>query len=148
MSASGGSRTAAWGVGGGGGRAVLVTLAAALGALTGLRAAISISVAGPALLLELPTVPLESLGIDWSDSAVWPFEVQRAALSRLVGTLVGLVLAVASVATLNVATLLAEGATVRRAEIAVRSAVGASPAALARMLLAELRTTLDRKSVV
>lgn len=118
----------------------LASLAAAAGLLVGLRTIASYELPRPVSLLGIEPMAREGLGLVWSVRAVWPAEFQAAALERLIGLLVALVLAAIAVATLNAVILLAENAAHRKQELAIRSAVGADPWSLVRMLLAELRT--------
>jgi len=116
-----------------------VALAAAVGLLIGVRAVLSFELPRPRPLLGLEHLPRESLGVRWSGRALWPVDLQAAALEGLVSLLAGLALAALAIATLNALILLAESAANRRGELAVRVAVGATPRALAAMLLGELR---------
>ena len=118
----------------------LASLAAAAGLLVGLRTIASYELPRPESLLGIEPMAREGLGVLWSHRASWPAEFQAMALERLVGLLAALVLAAIAVATLNAVILLAENAADRRQELAIRSAVGATPWSLVRMLLAELRT--------
>ncbi|MCH7533725.1 MAG: ABC transporter permease [Gemmatimonadetes bacterium] len=118
----------------------LASLAAAAGLLVGLRTIASYELPRPAILLGIEPMAREGLGVLWSHRASWPAEFQAVALERLVGLLAALVLATIAVATLNAVILLAENAADRRQELAIRSAMGASPWRLVRMLLGELRT--------
>jgi len=121
-------------------RGVLVGVAAGIGLLVGLRAIAGLDGLHFVTFLEVQGFPLESLGIEWSKRAVWPAELQSHAATGLIATVATLFLAASAVGTLNAVILLAEGAAGRRSEFAVRSAVGATPRELARMLLRELRT--------
>lgn len=118
----------------------LASLAAAAGLLVGLRTIASYELPRPASLLGVEPMAREGLGVLWSTRAMWPAEFQAAALERLMGLLAALVLAAIAVATLNAVILLAENAANRKQELAIRSALGADPRSLVRMLLAELRT--------
>jgi putative ABC transport system permease protein len=118
----------------------VIALATAVGLLTGLRAAMAISVSGAELhFLRLALLPVETLDIEWSTLAVWPAEAQRLGVERLMRVVAALAAAVVTVALLNAATLLAERSGAREREIAVRVAHGASTGELVRMLLLELR---------
>ena len=119
---------------------ILVSLAAAAGLLVGLRAVVSFELPRPATLLGIEPMAREGLGVLWSVRASWPADFQAPALERLVGLLTALVLAAIAVATLNALISLAENAAARKQELAIRSAMGASPWCLVKMLLAELRT--------
>jgi putative ABC transport system permease protein len=118
----------------------LVGLAAAVGLLVGLRAIAALSFPDLVPLLGLDPMPSETLGVVWSDQAVWPVELQEAALDRLIRVIAVLVLSCVAVATLNTVIVLAEASAARRREFAVRSAVGASPAGLAWALMGQVRT--------
>lgn len=118
---------------------VLTGLAATTGLLVGMRAVVSVGRAGPRLLLGLPDIPSEALGLAWSARAIWPAELQAAALTRMASLLAALFLAAASVALLNAAVLLAEAGAARWREMAVRAAVGATPGRLVRRLLRDVR---------
>jgi hypothetical protein len=120
----------------------LVAVSASVGLLAGMRAAIRVDLPGLHPLLELDGIPREGLGIAWSARALWPADIQASALERLLVVLCALALSAVLVATLNALILLAESAANRRAELAVRSAVGATPAVIARMLRLELRPLL------
>jgi predicted lysophospholipase L1 biosynthesis ABC-type transport system permease subunit len=115
-------------------------LAAAIGLLVGLRAIAALSFPDLVPLLGLDPTPREGLGVEWSGQAVWPVELQAAALTQLLKALAALVLACGAVATLNTVIVLAEASTARRREFAVRSALGATPWVLARALISEVRT--------
>lgn len=117
-----------------------MALTAGVGLLVGLRSIARLELPGVRSLLALRSVPREGIGVSWSSRALWPAEVQAAALERLVGFFAVLVLASTAVATLNAIILLAESSASRRGELAVRAAVGATPLRLVAMLLAELRT--------
>ncbi len=121
----------------------MVALTAAVGALVGGRSIVAVELPGLRSLLELPPLPRVTLGIDWSGTAVWPSQLQEIALTHIVGVLLGLVLAVASVAVLNAVILLAEAGASRRGEMAVRAALGADPRTLLRLLLRDLRVLLS-----
>jgi hypothetical protein len=120
----------------------LVAVSASVGLLAGMRAAIRVDLPGIQPLLELDGIPREGLGIAWSARTLWPADIQASALERLLVVLCALALSAVLVATLNALILLAESAANRRAELAVRSAVGASPAVISRMLRLELRPLL------
>jgi hypothetical protein len=119
-----------------------VAVAAAVGLLIGVRAVLTFQLPRPRALVRLEHIPRESLGLRWSERALWPADLQAAALDGLVTLVAGLALAALAIATLNALILLAESAANRRAELAVRIAVGATPTALAGMLLRELRPLL------
>ena len=118
----------------------LVAAAAAVGLLVAIRTLAAIDTGGFAALLEVETLPSESFGIRWSDRTSWPVDAQLSAWEGLLRTIAALFLASISVATLNALILLAESSASRRGELAVRSALGATPWALSGHLLAELRT--------
>ena len=118
----------------------LVAVASALGLLVGLRSIAALHGFDFTSLLGVEPFASERLGLEWSDRAVGPVDLQRAALDSLLGIVAALFLAAVAVATLNALILLAESAAGRRSELAVRSAVGGTPLGLAAMLLAELRT--------
>jgi len=118
----------------------VIGLAAATGLLVATRAVIALDLPDPVPLLVIRKLPMETLGIAWTDTAIWPAELQRTAARRLLGTLGVLGLASVVVALLNVATLLMEAAASRRRDLAVRVALGATPGALVLRLLAEVRT--------
>jgi len=74
---------------------VVVTLAAVVGVLTGLRALLALTVAGPTPVLEPLTLPVVSLGIEWSAGAPWPaLALTVAALSTALYAALALVLSV------------------------------------------------------
>lgn len=93
----------------------------------------------PATLLHPPPLPRETFGIAWRADAVWPALAQSAAAERAAQLLLGLTAAAALIALLNASILLAEGVSARRRELALRSALGRTPGALALGLLWELR---------
>ena len=130
-------RTGARGWGG-----TVVALAAAVGAVVGLRSVVAVELPGIRNLLGLPSLPQEAFGIHWSARALWPGQIQEAALGRLTGLLAALFLAAAGVALLNTLILLFEAGSSRRREVAVRAALGEGPAALVRRLLADVRRLL------
>jgi putative ABC transport system permease protein len=123
-------------------RGALVALAAATGILVGLRAIVHVELPRLVPLLGLEPIPREGLGVAWSELASWPADLQAAALERLILVVTVLFLCAALVATLNGVIVLAESAAGRRGELAVRSALGASPVRLTIMMLRELRTLL------
>ena len=113
-----------------------VALVAALGPLVrleGLR---------PRALLGVEPLPREGLGLSWFGDALWPADLQLAALDRAAVLLLALLLAAAAIAVLNAVVLLAESSAARRDELSVRAAVGASPGGLVALLLAELTRPL------
>lgn len=118
----------------------LVGLATGAGLLVALRAIAALDADGLTSLLTLEAIPRESFGIEWSARAAWPVDAQRAAWDSLVGTVAALFLASIALAALNAVILLAEGSAARRGELAVRSALGATPWTLTQCLLAEIRT--------
>jgi len=115
-------------------------LSTAVGLVVGLRAVAALAFPDLVPLLGLDPIPREGLGVEWSGQAVWPVELQAAALSQLFKALAALVLACAAVATLNTVIVLAEASSARRREFAVRSALGATPWVMVRALLGEIRT--------
>ncbi|MDA0329582.1 MAG: ABC transporter permease [Gemmatimonadetes bacterium] len=127
---------------------VLVALVAAVGLLVGLRSIAALDGFGFLSLLDVESLPREGLGLEWSSRAIWPVEFQSAAILRLVGSLAWLFLAGSTIAALNALILVAEAASARRRDLALRSALGATPLALARMLLAELRTLFATSAVL
>ena len=120
----------------------LFALSATVGVLVGLRSIAHVELPRLEPLLGLDAIPREALGVAWSARALWPADLQAGALERLLVGVAVLFLTAALVATLNAVILLAESAASRRAELAVRSAMGASPIVLARMMVGELRTLL------
>lgn len=118
--------------------ALLISFAAALGAVVGARAVVAVDLPGTRSLLGLPSVPRESLGVVWSPGAVWPHEIQAGALERMAGTLATLFLAVAAVALLNTLVLLVEAGAARRRDLAIRAAVGAGPRVLLSVLARQM----------
>lgn len=123
-------------------RAAGVGLAAAVGLVTALRAIASIGADGVKLLLVADSLEVATLGVAWSERALFPGTLQSAAAETLVTTVGVLVLACALAALLNVVVVLAEGSARRRAEYAVRSALGEAPRRRTAALLRELRTLL------
>ncbi|HKJ02719.1 MAG TPA: ABC transporter permease, partial [Longimicrobiales bacterium] len=117
----------------------LVALSSAVGALVGLRSVVALELPGFRGLLGLPTLPRETLGISWSGRALWPAQIQGAALERLTGLVAALFLAAAGVALLNTLILLFEAGASRRREIAVRAAVGEGPWPVVRRLVSDVR---------
>jgi len=118
---------------------VFVALVTTFGILTGARSIAHFETPRPASLLEPVLLSRQGIGIAWSDLALWPADIQQAAMERVIAVVTGLFAAAALLALLNAVTLLVEAASSRRAELAVRSAVGASPRDLIAMLLRELR---------
>ena len=108
--------------------------------LIGLRSINQVTLPRFRTLLAIDSIPREGLGTAWSVRALWPADIQAAALGRLGGLIAALVLVAAAVATLNAIILLAESSASRRSELAVRTAMGATPAKLVGMLLGDLRT--------
>ena len=70
----------------------LVSFAAAVGILVGTRSVVAVELPGVRSLLRLGGVPREHLGLDWSPRALWPVELQDAAVERLAGLLAALFL--------------------------------------------------------
>lgn len=124
------------------GSGVLVSVAAAAGLLVGLRAIVHVELPRLRPLLSLADMPREAMGVAWSARALWPADLQREGLERMTVALAALVLSAALVATLNALILLAESAAQRRVELAVRSALGASPATLGREMARRIRALL------
>ncbi len=120
----------------------LASLVAVVGIGVGARAMVALELPRLDVLLRLPPLPRATFGILWSPRARWPHELQAVAVDRLVTLGVALLLAGALVALLNSLVRLAEGAFSRRAELFIRAAVGATPAGLAGLLLADLRRLL------
>ncbi|MEJ2203600.1 MAG: ABC transporter permease [Gemmatimonadota bacterium] len=120
-------------------RGTVASLVAVVGIGVGTRAMMALELPGFEVLLRLPPLPRATFGILWSPRARWPDELQAAAVDRLVALGVALLLAAALVALLNALVRLAEGAFSRRPELLLRTAVGATPLGLARLLLADLR---------
>lgn len=118
----------------------LIGLAGAIGFLVATRAVVALDLPDPVSLLLVADSPVETLGMEWTETALWPADLQQAALRSLLATLGVLGLASLLVALLNVIILLVEAGASRRRELAVRVALGATPASLVRRLLAELRT--------
>lgn len=121
-------------------RGSFVALAAAVGLVVGIRSIARVELPGIDGLLAVRPLSREGLGVGWSSQALWPAEIQTAALQQLVGLIVVLSLAAAAVATLNAIILLVESSASRTGELAVRAAVGATPRGVVVMLLGELRT--------
>lgn len=120
----------------------LLSLAAAVGAAVGLRSVAALELPRFRLLLRVAPVPRETLGLTWSPRAVWPDQLQEAALERLAGVVVALFLAAMAVALLNALVLLADAGAARRREMAVRTAVGAGRRTLLALLLRHVRALL------
>lgn len=118
----------------------LVALSATASMLVGARGVAVIEMPGSVHgLLRLPPAPHEGLGVAWSALATWPQQLQDAALNRMAGAVVVLVLAATSVALLNVLVLLLEAGASRRGEVAIRAALGAPPIRLVSLLLGDIR---------
>ncbi len=124
------------------GRGALVAVSSAVGLVVGLRSIARVDLPGIESLLVIQPLAREGLGVAWSVRALWPAEMQAAAVERLVGLVVALGLSAVAVATLNATILLVESSASRAGELTVRAAIGATPARLVAMLLAELRTLL------
>ncbi len=121
---------------------VVVALSTGVGVLVGLRAVVAMELPGFRSLLRLAPIPREDLAVLWSRRALWPAEIQEAALGRVAGLVAALLLAAAAVATLNALILLFESGASRRREVAIRSAVGAPPRAIVTLLFRHVRTVL------
>lgn len=121
-------------------RSAGVGIVAAAGLLTGLRSIASIATGSVEPLLHIETAQVATLGVRWSERALWPETLQGEAGEQLMLTVAVLLLACALAAILNTIVVLAEGAAHRRSEYAVRSALGEPPEGLRRSLLTELRT--------
>lgn len=119
-----------------------VSVACAVGFVTGARAIMAVDLPGIAPLLVLEALPRETFGVGWTELARWPDQARASSAARLVRTLGALILAAGMVAALNGAIVLAEAAGARRREVAIRHALGAGPVPLARRLLGEIRTLL------
>lgn len=117
----------------------LVALSSVAGMLIGARSIASVELPGVRSLLSVPPVPSVDLGVEWSHSAVWPAQLQDAALERMAGILLTLLLAAVAVAVLNALVLLAEAGASRRREMAVRAALGANPRRLLRHMVRDIR---------
>src|SRR5207302_345989 len=76
--------------------------------------------------LELPAVPRADLGIAWTSFVRGPAGFQREAIDALSGLVVALAVAIVGLGVLTVITISLARAAARRAELAVRRAVGAS----------------------
>lgn len=120
----------------------LVSFAAAVGLVVGVRSVVALELPRWRPLLGVTPLPRDPLGLTWSPRAVWPGEVQEMALERMAGLLAALLLAGASVALVNALVLLVEAGSARRRELAVRAAVGAGPGALLFLLLRQVRALL------
>ncbi len=94
--------------------AAAIALGATLAALVGASA------------LQLPAVPRADLGIAWTSFVRGPAGFQREAIDALSGLVVGLAIAIVALGILTVGTISLARASARRAELAVRRAVGAS----------------------
>lgn len=134
-----------WGAGSAG---ALASLSAAVGLVVGMRSAVAFEAPVLRLLLQLPAIPVETLGISWSPDALWPRDLQAAALDRVAGLLAALFLAALAVALLNALVLLVEGGMARWRETTVRAALGAGPWTLARGLLGDVRRLLAGGTVL
>lgn len=118
----------------------LAAVAVSTGLLVGLRSIVFVELPRLQTLIGVDTLPREGLGVRWTSRALWPSDFQLAGLERLMEVVAVLVLAAALVGTLNAVILLAESAANRGRELAVRSAVGATPRVLASGMFRELRT--------
>jgi len=76
--------------------------------------------------LQLPAVPRADLGIAWTSFVRGPAGFQREAIDALSGLVVALAVAIVGLGVLTVITISLARAAARRAELAVRRAVGAS----------------------
>jgi putative ABC transport system permease protein len=121
---------------------VLTNLVAAVGMLIGLRAIVTIELPRPSALLGLEPLAREGLSVAWSSRAVWPADLQLAAVDRLVGLIAALALVGVGVAALNAWILLAESTAARRRDLTVRAAIGVSPRRMVSDLVGEIRTVL------
>jgi hypothetical protein len=115
--------------------AAVVALGAACGLAVGLRAVVALEPAGARPLVSLPPIPVETLGLPWSSTALWPHQLQAAALDRMAEIVAALFLAAGAVALLTTLVLLVEAGASRWRETAVRAALGAGPGRLAALLL-------------
>ena len=102
--------------------AAAIALGATLAALVGASA------------LQLPAVPRADLGIAWTSFVRGPANFQREAIDALSGLVVGLAIAIVALGVLTVGTISLARASARRAELAVRRAVGATRSDLKRRI--------------
>lgn len=114
-----------WGVG----------FTSAIAAIVGVRAVASLGPGGATPLLRAEPLPRVDHGLEWTDGALWPADLQVLGSDALVRLLVVMALAVVVVALLNTVILLAEGASGRRRREAVRLALGIDPRAHDRTVL-------------
>lgn len=117
----------------------LVSLAAAIGLVVGSRSVAALELPGLRSLLRLEAIAREPMSLSWTTRVVWPDQLQGAALDRMAGMVVGLLLAAAAVALLNALVLLLDAGASRRREIAVRASLGAPPRTLVGLLFGDVR---------
>ena len=110
-----------------------------MAAIVSVRSILRLDLPTPATLLVAEALPVETFGVAWSELAIWPARFQHSAVSSLLRIVGGLIGTCALVATANTLLLLLETVASRSRELAVRGVVGATPRALALMLLSELR---------
>lgn len=124
---------------GGASAGALVALSAASGLVVGMRSVAALELPGWRLLLGLPGIPRVGFGLTWSETALWPRDLQAAGLDRVAGLVAALFLAALAVALLNTLVLLLEAGMARWRETAIRASLGAAPPTLVRSLLADVR---------
>ncbi len=117
-----------------------MALTSVVGMLIGARSIVSVELPGVRSLLGVPPIPKVGLGLEWSNSAVWPAQLQDAALARMAAILLALVLAAGAVAVLNALVLLAEAGASRRREMALRAGLGADARRLLQHMLRDIRS--------
>ena len=117
----------------------MVSLAASVGLVVGARSIAALELPGLRSLLRVEPLARDPMGLPWTSRVLWPDQLQGAALDRMAGMVVGLLLAAAAVALLNALVLLVDAGASRRREVAVRAAVGAGPRALLGLLFADVR---------
>ncbi len=123
-------------------RIVVLGVGTAIGLLTAIRGVASVQLGGLVPLLELRALPVERLGLSWSEIARWPADLETEGLRTLLVAVALLGLAAAGASIMNALVSLAEDGARKARHDAIRLSVGAAPRTLFTDKIAEVRTLL------